>query len=456
VHPLRVEAVAWASCQPYLPCALFSMLAVLAYLRAFSDGPCPRRGWLVGSFALFVAALLFHAVAVSLPAVLLILDVYPLRRLGDGPGRWLGPAARRVWWEKVPFVLMSLVFMGLAIAARRQSLASVEQTGVSASLARACYGTWFYLLKTALPLNLSAVYPAPREIDWQAPQFLGSIVGTLAVSLALFLLRQRWPGLLAAWLSYLVILAPNSGIIRIDDQIAADRYSYLSMLGWVVVAAAGLCRLWGAAWRSREAAIGITALGLGALLVLVPMTWNQCRTWRDSETLWTHALNHGAAESSLAHYNLGLVFQHQEKLVAAAAHYAEALRLNPGDVEAHGNLGVILQHQGKLAAAAAHYTEALRLNPNYLQAHYNLGIVLSRQGKYEAAAAQYAEALRLNPGFARAHHNLGVDLSRQGEYEAAAAHFAEALRLNPGDIESQEDLGREHSRLRKPKRAAPR
>ena len=121
VHPLRVEAVAWASCQPYLPCALFSMLAVLAYLRAFAMGSSPRWGWLVGSFVLFVAALLSKAVAVSLPAVLLILDVYPLRRFGDGPGRWFGPAARRAWWEKVPFVIVSLVFMGLAIAARAAS-----------------------------------------------------------------------------------------------------------------------------------------------------------------------------------------------------------------------------------------------------------------------------------------------------------------------------------------------
>src|SRR4029079_9184017 len=93
VHPLRVEAVAWVSCQPYLPCALFSMLAVLAYLRAHGEGASPRWGWLTASFVLFAAALLCHAVPVTLPAVLLILDVYPLRRLGSGPGRWFGAAA---------------------------------------------------------------------------------------------------------------------------------------------------------------------------------------------------------------------------------------------------------------------------------------------------------------------------------------------------------------------------
>ncbi len=106
LHPLRVEAVAWASSQPYLPCALFSMLAVLSYLRAFWASSSPRRGWLAGSFVLFVVALLFKALAVSLPAVLLILDVYPLRRLGDGTRRWFGasrggPCWRRSrsWWR---------------------------------------------------------------------------------------------------------------------------------------------------------------------------------------------------------------------------------------------------------------------------------------------------------------------------------------------------------------------
>jgi hypothetical protein len=98
VHPLRVEAVAWASCQPYLPCTLFSMLAVLAYLRAFGMDSSPRWGWLAGSFVLFVVALLFKAVAVTLPAVLLILDVYPLRRLGGRPRRWFERAAWRAYY----------------------------------------------------------------------------------------------------------------------------------------------------------------------------------------------------------------------------------------------------------------------------------------------------------------------------------------------------------------------
>ena len=281
-------------------------------------------------------------------------------------------------------------------------------------IAQACYGIWFYILKTVLPLDLIALYPLPRELNWLAPPFMLSILATLAITAGLFLLRRRWPGLLAAWLSYLVILAPNSGIIRISDQIAADRYSYMAMLGSVMVAAAGFCRLWQMSSRSRPAAMGIIAIGLAVLLGLILMTRNQCRTWLDSKTLWTHALTHWAGSNSVAHYNLGHYLFRRGNIEAATAHYTEALRLNPGDVDVHNNLGVVLARQGKYEEAAAQYAEALRLDPTYVAAHYNLGVALSRQGKDAEAAAQYAEALRLDPGSVDAHYNLGVVLSRRG------------------------------------------
>ena len=162
------------------------MLAVLAYLRAFPTDSSPRWGWLVGSFLLFVAALLFKALAVSLPVVLLILDVYPLRRIPDATGQWLGSSTWRALLEKVPFVVTSLFFMGLAIAVREQSPFRVEPYDASEGIAQACYGTWFYLWKTVLPLNLIAVYPLPRKLNWLAPPYSLSILATLATTAACF------------------------------------------------------------------------------------------------------------------------------------------------------------------------------------------------------------------------------------------------------------------------------
>ncbi len=406
VHPLRVEAVAWASCQPYLPCAFFSMLAVIAYLRAFPVGSPPRWGWIVGAFVLFVAALLSKAVAVSLPVVLLILDVYPLRRLGNGPGGWFGPSARRVLLEKVPFVMVTLVFMGLAIAAKPQTRVNIKRFDTFARVAQACYAPWFYIKKTVLPLDLIAFYPTPSDMNWLAPTFLFGILATLAMSALLFVLRRRWPGLLAVWLCYLVILAPNSGIVQISNQIAADRYCYVAMLGWVILAAACLCRLFQTSSWVHPGAIRIVALCLGAILVF--MTWDQCRTWRDSESLWTHALNHGGGSSFVVHNNLGIELAKEGKSEEATAHFIEALRLNPEHADAHNNLGVDLAKQGNDEAAAAHFTEALSLNPGFIGARNNLALLRYRQGRADLAAALYTEALRLDPANAAAHNTLAA------------------------------------------------
>ncbi len=449
VHPLRVEAVAWVSGQMYLPSILFAMLSVLAYLRAFWTSSSPRWGWLAGSFLLFVTALLFHALPVSLPAVLLILDVYPLRRFPDGSGRWLGASARRALLEKIPFVMTSLFFLGLAIAAKPQSRIPVQHYDASEGIAQACYAIWFYVLKTLLPQDLIAFYPLPRGLNWLAFPYNVSILATLATSSGLFLLRRRWPGLLAAWLSYLVILAPNSGFIRISDQIATDRYSYMSMLGLVTLVAAGFWRLWRTAPHWRPGAIGLIALGLGAVLSLTALTRNQCRTWLNAETLWTHALTHGPNSNHMAHSSLGNVFYKQGKYGEAVAHFTEALRLIPDYDKVHNNFANVLYAQGKYEDAVAHFAEALRLNPHYADAHYNLGVILQAQGRYQAAEAHYAEAVRLRPGYADARKNFGVVLYAQGKYEAAATHFAEALRLNPDYADAHNSLGTILSRERR-------
>jgi protein O-mannosyl-transferase len=441
VHPLRVEVVAWASCQPYLLSALFSILAVLAYLRAFRMGHSPEWPWIAGSFVLFVAALLSKSVSLGLPVVLLVLDVYPLRRLADGSGRWFTPAARRVLCEKVPFVAVSVVFAGLAIAARGHSWTSIAHNDPLAGIGQAGYEIWFNFDKTVLPFNLVVVYPPPGDRNWLAPPFIWRMVGSLVLTGAFFIMRRRWPGLLAAWLVYLALLAPNSGIIPFSGQIAADRYSYLATAGWVPVVAALFYRLWQAKLRARPAAVAVTVLVLGWLVGLCALAREQCRTWRTSETLWTHALLHGADLSAVAHYKMAILLYSQGRLDEAATHTATAIQLDPDDCAIRNFLGIVLQGQGNLSAAAQEFANAARLNPEYRDAHYNLGVILSRQGKFAAAAAQYAEVLRLDPSFADAHYLLGIDLRAQAKFAESEAHYREALRLNPDRVDARIGLG---------------
>ena len=245
VHPLRVEPVAWASGQAYLPCALFAMLSVLCYLQANqgteSYGTRRRALWLAASISLYTASLLSKAASLSLPIVLVILDVYPLRRLdawswpGKKPGSW------RPWVEKIPYVALSLIFAVIATSAKRfdHTLVDVDETGLMGRLALGSYSAWFYLVKTLWPTNLHAFPMRPQPLDWTQPPFVLSVLGIILVSFCLYKKRRKWPGLLTAWIAYLVILTPMSGLVTYGRQLTGDRYSYLVMIPWVVFAAGG-------------------------------------------------------------------------------------------------------------------------------------------------------------------------------------------------------------------------
>lgn len=190
---------------------LLSLFSVLAYLRTFAGSGSPSPRWVFASWWLFLLALLSKAVAVALPAVLLILDIVLLQRIG--PGKWTGAPAKHVWLEKVPFVALSLVFQLIAIWAKQSddAVASIQNYGLPARIVQSCYGAAFYLSRTVWPFGLSAYYPLPRPIAglWTTAYLWGiPLVG--GTTLILILLGRRWAGLLACWVAFLVIVAPTS------------------------------------------------------------------------------------------------------------------------------------------------------------------------------------------------------------------------------------------------------
>lgn len=441
IHPLRVEVVSWASCQPYLPCVLFAMLSLLAYLKANRPDSIHRWRHLTISCVLFASALLCKAVAVSLPFVLVVLDVYPLRRLG--PGRWLGKKELDVWKEKVPYLALSMAFMVVAVLAKRsnQSLRSVVDYGVFARLAQSCYGIWFYLVKTLLPVDLVAYYPLPRPEAFATWPYVLSMLATVGVTAAFFAVRRRWPGWLAAWVVYLVVLAPNMGIVQIGNQVAADRYSYAASLAWAVLLACGLALLAQRASGRPSLARIASVSGLLLAVTLTILTWKQCATWRTTESLWAQVLAHGDRRSATVHFNLGADLARRGKYREAMEHYAEALRLDPRSPDAHNLMGAALDHEGRAAEAFDCYLKATRLDPEYPDAENNVGSALARQGRRRDAIIHFAAAVRLKPIFPLAQRNLGLALSREGRLREAIPHLAEAARLDPGDVEAWHALG---------------
>jgi Tfp pilus assembly protein PilF len=445
-HPLRVESVAWVTERRDVLSALFYLVALLLYLRAVAapDGRAWSRPSYWGAAMCFGLALLSKSMAASLPVVLLILDVYPLRRLAGKRGRWVASTVRPVLAEKIPFILLSLAASAGAFLALlgTDNATTLDRVGPLQRIAISLYSLAFYLWKSVVPTNLSPMYPLPDAIeplDWPFLLSGAAVVGLTTVAIRL---RRRWPALLAVWVAYVVMLLPVVGLVHNGHQIAADRYTYLPCLGWTVLAGAGLAALWRPPRElpnPRPLSVLATGLATIAVAALGILTWNQAHVWRDSESLWTHAL--AIRPSAVAHGNLGLTLASKGDTGAAIRHYREALRMSPRAADVHNNLGIALVAQDNLADALQHYGEALRIRARYAEAHNNLGLVLARQGQLPAAIEHYREALRIRARYSDAHANLGAALDQRGEGDEALRHLHEAVRIRPDSATAHNNLG---------------
>ncbi|HEX9418402.1 MAG TPA: hypothetical protein VGA81_05065, partial [Methylomirabilota bacterium] len=239
VHPLRVESVAWATERRDVLCGFFYLLAALSYLRAANyllvkDARArSRRVWYAATIAAGAAAMLSKSMAVSLPAILLLLDLYPLKRLRLDASL-LDAKSRRVLAEKAPLFLFAAAAAVLAVLAvgRADALTSVGRMGIVERLSIACFSLAFYPFKMLVPLHLSPLYELPPVLGPWTPSFAVSALAVIGITGLAVGLRRRWPALAAAWAGYVVMLVPVSGIVHNGPQITADRYSYLPCLAW--------------------------------------------------------------------------------------------------------------------------------------------------------------------------------------------------------------------------------
>ena len=443
LHPLRVESVAWVTERRDVLSGLFYLCTIGCYLRAQANSNKDRqaRRWIVATVILFVLSLLSKATAITFPAVLLLLDIYPLRRLTWDFRQWVAPAARPLWREKVPFVVAAAVFAALAIIGQQQASAvkSLESYGIGQRLAQVFFAVGFYVWKTVAPFGLSPLYQVPPDYGWWNP---GSLIGgasAVMISIGLFRLKDRWPAGLTCWLYYLVVLAPTSGLVPTGPQLAADRYSYLPCLSWAVLAGGALLLL----LRPRRGfpATATLAAALAVVFGLGCLTWQQSKVWRDTETLWSRALEVDP-HSSFAHYNLARYIARQGKYQEAINHYREALRVQPDDPDTHNNLGLALASTGQVESSLMEFRRAVEIDPRYAKGYFNLGRVLGRQGDLENAANNLRKALQLDPNQAEIHLALSAVLTRQGRVDEAKAQLEEVVRLKPDSADAHVALAR--------------
>ena len=379
---------------------VFYMLTLLAWFRAVEREPRSPR-WYWASVALFACALLSKALTVALPVVILVLDVYPLRRLGGAQG-WRTPGARRVYAEKAPFVVLAAAAAVIALVAivRLGNMAPLDRLSLSERVGVSAFSLTFYLWKTLLPVGLSPLYELPARVDLSTLRSLLSFAVIGLTSALGVVLRHRAPWLAGALIVYVVTLLPVVGILQNGPQIAADRYTYLGCLPWALLVGGGAALALTRAWaRGREAALALAVAAVLLVVALEALSVNQIAAWRDPLTLWRHAV-----------------------------------RVDPSNASAYNNLGAALLDAGRPDEAVDAFKKAVAWMPRSLprtraNISFMLATVLQQQGDLSGAETRYRETLAMDRFHALAWNNLGTVLSIRGEFEEALQAFRNSLAI---------------------------
>jgi tetratricopeptide (TPR) repeat protein len=443
VHPLRVEVVAWATERRLLLGALFFLVAVLAHMRVADRAAAgrSRAPWIAATFVATVLSLLAGPWAVTLPAALLVLDVFPLRRLQRET-----PLGLLV--EKLPLAVLALAELVVLRFSTDGLRMSLDDHPLPARLAQAAWGIWFYIGKTLWPVDLSPLYELQLPLDPTAARFVVAAFATLVVTGVLVAQRRRWPGALAAWTAYLILLAPVLGLQQTGPHLVADRYTYLAGIPLSALLAAGVARVWvvvsGAGIR-----VAVLAASAAVAVVLGVAAASQTRVWRDSESLWRQAVALDEA-NALAQYSLGLALNNQGRADEAAEAFArlEAITVaRPGDPNARQYLGLVRATDANAAAragdvdrAVALYEQAIELAPRDPRPYLQLGALLVRRGAFADAVPVLEAGVAVDPTDTSLRYVLAAALARTGRRDEAVARLEEVLRLDPEHAEARQAL----------------
>lgn len=429
VHPLRAESVAWVTERRDVLSSCLLLLSVWFYLAAQDANRSRATVFKVGCWLAYLLSLLSRAMGVTLPVILFLLDIYPLRRLhGGGMGK--KATLRGLLLEKIPFALLATPFILLAPIAQREVGAawSWQEHGPIARVAQACYGLVHYLWKSVAPLRLSPIYELARPIDPLASKYVASFLLVVVAAFFFWKWRRRLHAPLIAAACYAVLLLPVLGFFQSGDQEVADRYSYLPGVVLAMLVAGAVLRLWidRPSWK-----IPGVVLGVAVSIFLSVLTSRQIGIWKDSAALWTQGQS-VAPNSAIAQAGYSTVMIEQGNYAEAAAHARRAIQIVPRNWQAHQNLWKALQGLGKNDELITALNESVRSDVMAEEAHNNLGNVYARQAAYDKSVAEYRAAIALRPDYAKARANLSFVMLRTGDVAGAEEQGRLAVEADPG------------------------
>jgi hypothetical protein len=445
VHPLRVESVVWMTERRDVQSMFFYLLSALGYLRAVEQGRDGRLAplWRALSVAAFLCAVMSKSSTLMLPAALLLIDVYPLRRTSLG------------WWrllvEKIPYLVVAAADLIVALIAvqRAAKWTGLGTHGLAGRIAIVFYSFFYYPWRLVWPIELSPMYEVPLRIDPLEPRFVVSMLLVVLVTALLVALRRRWPAGLGAWTYSALMILPLSGVVHVGFQLVQDRWSYLSGLGFALLAGGGIARLLDARAGGRVSAMIARSVMLGATAMVVFLAagaWDQSKIWQDSETLWRWGANVDP-RCSVCWNNLGTALVGQQRYAEAEDAYRRVAKLRPMSAPLANNIATAIAGQGKTVEAEEMLRMALRLDPDLTGAQLNLGLHAAQRGRFDEALTLLRKAYAHDPMFPGARKELVRALVlaaafevKSGRPDQAIALYREALSVQPGNTQAREGL----------------
>ncbi len=430
LHPLHVESVAWVAERKDVLSAAFFFLTLWAYVD-YTERRSRGRYLLV--VLLFCCGLMAKPMAITLPFVALLLDVWPLRR----------KAAVGLVFEKLPLFVLAAGASVVTYLVQEHAgiVSSINQVPFAVRLQNALVSYVTYVGNFVWPARLAVFYPysIPQVWEWM-------IAGFALVAVTVLVLRAmgRHPYAAVGWFWYLGTLVPVIGLVQAGAQSRADRYTYIPMVGISIVLA------WGASEAAGRWRWGKPALAVSTLVVCSAWSiaaWFNVEHWQNSISLFRHAIE-VTNENYVAYNNLAVAERQAGEFNEAVSSFESVVRIQPQDAQARDNLGEALMAVGRADEGIAHIEEAVRLEPGFAKARIDLASALIRSGRAAEAEAQYRVALQLRPASAEAHYGLGGVLVEQGRLQEALPHLQEALPQlveavgsKPGDPDLRYNLG---------------
>ncbi|MCH8903162.1 MAG: tetratricopeptide repeat protein [Bacteroidetes bacterium] len=426
IHPMHVESVAWITERKDVLFSFFFLAGLICYRHYIILNKLKPLYYFL-AFLLFVLSVLAKPQAVAFPLVMVCIDILLTRK-----------DYRTILIDKLPFLIVSLLVGVFTLRGLNPSSAlNAEALGLSSGVAFSYVAIGQYLQNIFLPLKLSCYYPFPGSYsDINLIDFLMPLLGLSLYSVILFKVAHK-RHIIFGGLFFIFNLVLVLHLLTINTSLAYDRFSYLPYIGIFYILGYGIYL---GQTRLPRFRILFIILPIGFLVGMGVQTWNRTMVWKDSNTLWTNAIENYPS-AALPFNGRGKAYYDKKNFNAALLDLTEAIKINPTYPEALNNRGLVFYETNYFEDALSDFDLAIQVKPYFAEAINNRGIIHNSMGNTNLSLIDFTRAIKLDENYVSAYNNRGNIYNFKGEYEKALADFNFSLTLDPLNAETYNNRG---------------